>query len=116
MAIQTVVELNVSSPQAAVAKAQASAGSLKAKVKSQSGSFVVMVRGSQLKMRLLGGAFIKDTDLPIQGTVEIVDSPNANLRITCREHLVIGTSLGMRDKLQRACTTFAQDLVKLVEG
>jgi hypothetical protein len=67
-------------------------------------------------MRLIGGSFIKDTDLPILGTVEIVAQPNANLKITCQEHLVIGTSLGMRDKLQRACTTFAQDLVKIVEG
>ena len=116
MSIQTIVELRTASPQEAVAKVEASAGSLKAKVKANNESFVVLVRGSQLKMRLIGGAFIKDTDLPSQGTVEIIDSPNGNIKITCQEHLVIGTSLGMRDKLQRSCTEFAKQIVQIVEG
>ena len=112
--IQTSVSVPVSSWADARNKIVANSGQLKAKVETATDELMVLKRGSQAKMRLLGGAFIKDTDLPIKAEIMMDTSNPGSIAILVSEHMVVGLTVGMGDKFQRACTSFAKDLVDLL--
>jgi hypothetical protein len=112
--IQTSVNVPVSSHAEAKAKLKSQMDSMGAKLERESAEEILLRRGSQAKMRLLGGAFIKDADLPVLGSVAFDPSKPQEVAITVSEHLVVGTTLGMQDKYQRACTEFAQLLAEAV--
>jgi hypothetical protein len=48
----------------------------------------------------------------LEDLVEVVEPQEALVVVS--EHLVVGTTLGMRDKYQRACTDFAQAIANVV--
>ena len=106
--IGTTVKVPVSSHAEAHNKLMNALPSMKAKVASNAGSTVVLKRGSQAKMRLLGGFFISESDLPVIATVEFDSSSPKEIQVTVTEHLVVGIMSGMGDKFQRSCTEFAK--------
>ena len=116
--IQTSASVPVSSHEDARTKIQQQVGNMGAKLQSDSPMEIVLKRGSQAKTRLLGGLlggfFIKDTDLPIIASITFDASKPKEVLVVVSEHLVIGTTLGMRDKYQRACTDFAQAIANVV--
>lgn len=113
--IQTSVDIPVASQKVAKDKILASLGKLKAKLDSDSGDLLTLKRGSQAKMRLLGGAFISDTDLPVLARISFDNSKPNQVNVSVLEHLVVGVTLGMANKYQRACTQFAKDLADLIK-
>lgn len=112
--IQTSVTVPTASWREARAKIVSKAAFLKAKVESDSEALLVLKRGSQTKMRLLGGSFIKDIDLPVKAEISPNPTNPSELTVTVSEHIVVGLTLGMRDKYQRACTNFAKEIVDLL--
>lgn len=112
--IQTSVIVPVSSQADARAKLKSQMDSMGAKLEKESAEEISLKRGSQAKMRLLGGAFIKDADLPVLASVVFDSSKPQEVSITVSEHVVVGTTLGMQDKYQRACTEFAQLIANAV--
>lgn len=106
--IQTSVLVPVTSHGEAQAKLMSGLEAMNAKLKSQNPNQVVLGRGSQAKMRLLGGSFIKDSDLPVEAVLIFNPSDPTHVGVTVSEHMVVGTTLGIREKYQRACTEFAQ--------
>ena len=112
--IQTSASVPVSSHEDARTKIKQQVGNMGAKLQSDSPMEIVLKRGSQAKTRLLGGFFIKDTDLPIIASITFDASKPKEVLVVVSEQLVIGTTLGMRDKYQRACTDFAQAIANVV--
>lgn len=112
--IQTTASVPVSSHEDARIKIMQHVGNMGAKLQSDSPQEIVLKRGSQAKTRLLGGSFIKDTDLPVIASITFDQSRPQEALVVVSEHLVVGTTLGMRDKYQRACTDFAQAIVNVV--
>ena len=112
--IQTSVAVPTSSWKEARAKILSKAPFLKAKVESNSEDLLVLKRGSQAKMRLLGGSFIKDTDLPVKAEITINPTNPNEVSVTVSEHMVVGLTVGMGDKYQRACTSFAKEIIDLL--
>ncbi len=110
--IQTSVTVPVSSHPEAKEKLKAQLGNMNAKLDKESSEEILLKRGSQAKMRMLGGAFIKEADLPVLASVVFDATKPQEVAITVSEHVVVGTTLGMQDKYQRACTDFAQLLTK----
>jgi hypothetical protein len=88
---------------------------MKAKVSSEVGSTLTLKRGSQTKMRLVGGMFIKDVDLPVLATVVFDPSTPNEIHVAVIEHVVVGSVIGMGDKYQRACTDFARRIAEAVQ-
>ena len=106
--IGTTVRIPVSSHSEAHKNLIGAVSSMKAKIDSNSQSSVILKRGSQTKMRLIGGFFISDADLPVIAVIEF-DPKNPNeISVTVTEHIVVGIVAGMSDKFQRACTDFAK--------
>lgn len=112
--IQTSVSVPVSSHTEAKLKLKTQLGSIGAKLRGETDHEILLQRGSQAKMRLLGGMLIKDADLPVLAAIAFDPTKPQEVAITVSEHLVIGTTLGMQDKYQRACTEFAQLLANAV--
>jgi hypothetical protein len=112
--IQTSVNVEVASLDQAREKILSNLGKWKCKLVSQNENSLTFKRGSQAKMRLLGGAFIKDSDLPVLGTVTFGQNSMNTVSILVAEHIVVGLTLGMRDKFQRACTEIAKEIVDIL--
>jgi hypothetical protein len=112
--IQTSVAVPVASHADAKAKLKNQLGSMAAKLHGETDQEILLKRGSQAKMRLLGGMFIKDADLPVLASVTFDPSKPQEVTITVSEHLVVGITMGMEDKYQRSCTEFAQLLANAV--
>jgi hypothetical protein len=112
--IQTSVSVPVTSHADAKAKLKNQLGSMAAKLDKETGDEILLKRGSQAKLRLLGGMFIKDADLPVLASVAFDPSKPQEVSITVSEHLVVGITMGMEDKYQRSCTEFAQLLANAV--
>ena len=106
--IGTTVRVPVSSHSDAHNKLMSAIPSMKAKIQSNLGSTVILKRGSQAKLRILGGFFIPEADLPVIATVEFDAKTPNEINVTVTEHLVVGIMAGMGDKFQRACTDFAK--------
>jgi hypothetical protein len=106
--IETLVTVPVGSHDKARSKLLTLLGNMGAKLTKESATEIVLKRGSQAKTRLLGGSFIKDSDLPIIASVNFPPAEPDHVHVRVSEHLVVGTTLGMRDKYQRSCTEFAQ--------
>jgi hypothetical protein len=105
--IGTTVNVPVSSHSEAHDQLMSAINAMKAKVVSNSQSTLVLKRGSQAKMRLLGGMFISAADLPVLATVEFDPKSPKEINITVIEKLGVGFIAGMGDKFQIACTEFA---------
>ena len=112
--IQTFASVPVSSHDDARGKLKQHVGNLGAKLKSESPQEIILKRGSQTKTRLLGGSFIKDSDLPIIASIVFDASKPNEVQVVVSEHLVVGTTLGIGDKYQRSCTDFAQAIANVV--
>lgn len=113
--IQTSVVVPVSSHQAARNRIVSSLPTLAAKLDSDTGLVMALKRGSQTKMRILGGAFIGDKDLPVLAQISFNDAKPSEVTVIVSEHMVVGITLGIRDKYQRACTLFAQEIANAIK-
>ncbi|MFM2185269.1 MAG: hypothetical protein RIS55_917 [Actinomycetota bacterium] len=113
--IGTTVRIPVTSHSEARAKLANALVGMNAKVSADAGSTLTLKRGSQTKMRLLGGAFIKDVDLPVLATVVFEPSTPNEIHVAVIEHVVVGSVIGMGDKYQRACTDFARRIAEAVQ-
>ena len=84
------------------------------KISSDAGSAIVGEFGSQLKTRLLGGAFIGRESLPREVVVsfETLDGQTV-VTVTARDAVGFGSRLGMADKLQLALYESAQAIKSL---
>ena len=61
--------------------------------------------GSQAKMRFVGGAFCKLEWLPCKLNLEVSPKDEGcSVNVHIKENLVVGTSMGMRKKLQQRIT------------
>ena len=113
------IETSVAVPVASHSKARSQllmiVGNLGAKLSKDSANEIILKRGSQAKTRFLGGAFLKDSDLPIIASVRFPPEDPNRVHVVVSEHLVVGTTLGMRDKFQRSCTDFAQAIADAVK-
>ena len=108
--IQTSVVVPVKSLSEARNALKSNQSMLKAKIDSDLPTQMILKRGSQAKMRLLGGAFIKDIDLPIKAEISFNTNNDHEVYILVSENIVVGATFGMRDKLQKACRLFAEGI------
>jgi NAD/NADP transhydrogenase beta subunit len=113
--IGTSVTVPVTSHADAHQKLINSLSGMKAKVSSDQGGVLTLKRGSQAKLRLLGGMFISDSDLPVLATIQFDSSKPSEAFVTVVENLVVGTTIGMSDKYQRSCTEFAQLIAQAIK-
>ena len=78
------------------------------KIQSQTATQITAKRGSQLKMRTLGGAFVNLKVLPVQVQVDFTASSGAGeVRIWARDDLGFGVMLGMEAKYADAVNDLA---------
>jgi hypothetical protein len=108
--IRTFVSVPVSSHQEAFSRLRRELGNMKVKILQDSAKEVIFTSGSQAKTRLIGGYWIKTSDLPVIASVKFDDESQHEVGVTVEEHLVVGTTVGMRDKYQRACTELAEKI------
>lgn len=114
--IGTTVSVPVSSHAEAQNKLMNAIPHMKAKIESNSGSVVVLKRGSQTKMRILGGFFISENDLPVIATIEFDSNTPNSVNVIVTEHIVVGIMAGMGDKFQQACTIFAKLIAESIKS
>ena len=74
--------------------------------------FVEARRGSQAKLRTLGGMVISQRDFPVVALIDFTDSA---VRITVESDMGPGSMLGMKKKYQAACDAFANEIAAMVQ-
>lgn len=63
---------------------------------------LVVHTGSQVKMRLLGGAFIAESSLPARTTIELAPSgAGTAVTVTAQDSVGLGVKTGMKGKYER---------------
>jgi hypothetical protein len=71
------------------------------KIEVDEPSELVVYTGSQVKMRLLGGAFIAGSSLPTRTTIELAASgAGTAVTITARDSVGLGVKTGMKGKYE----------------
>lgn len=72
------------------------------KVEGDEPSRLTVHTGSQVKMRLLGGAFIAESSLPTRTTIDLVPSgAGTSVSVTAQDSVGLGVKTGMKGKYER---------------
>lgn len=84
-----------------------------AKIEILEEEYMEVRRGSQAKLRLLGGMLISQRDFPVVAMIEF--APEA-ARVTVQSDMGFGSMIGMKGKYQAACDAFAHDIAAMLAG
>jgi len=72
------------------------------KVEGDEPSRLTVHTGSQVKMRVLGGAFIAESSLPTRTTIDLAPSgTGTSVSVTAQDSVGLGVKTGMRGKYER---------------
>lgn len=72
------------------------------KIEGDEPNRLTVYTGSQVKMRLLGGAFIAESSLPTRTTIELAPSGSGtSVSITSQDSVGLGVKTGMKGKYER---------------
>jgi hypothetical protein len=112
--IQTSVTVPVQSHDEARKKLMLHLGNMGAKLVSETQQQITLKRGSQAKMRILG-FLAKDKDFPVLAHIVFDTNNPQQVLVNVLESMVVGTTLGVRDKYQRSCTEFAQLIAQALQ-
>ena len=112
MPLSSVVTLPIADHNAARMGVVSGLSAANAKVEIVEESYVEVRRGSQAKLRALGGMFVSQQDFPVVAMIQFTESA---VRITVESDLGFGAMLGMKKKYQAACDGFAQEIAAMVQ-
>ena len=112
MALSSVVTIPITDLNAARTAVVSGLRDTKASVEVVEEKYVEARRGSQAKLRTLGGMVISQQDFPVVAMIQFIDNA---VRITVESDMGPGSMLGMKKKYQGACDTFAQEIAALVQ-
>ena len=111
MPLSSVLALPIADKNAARTAIVSTFRSAGANVESVEENYVEVRRGSQVKIRTMGGMLISQQDFPVVAMVQFTDDA---VRITVESDMGPGFMLGMKKKYQAACDAFAQEIASVV--
>ena len=111
MPLSSVLALQIADKNAARTAVVSTFRSTGAKVESVEENYLEVRRGSQAKLRTLGGMMISQKDFPVVAMVQFTEEA---ARVTVESDLGPGSMMGMKKKYQAACDAFAQEIASVI--
>jgi hypothetical protein len=112
MPLSAVVALRIADLNAARTEVVSGLRAAGAKLEIVEESYVEVRRGSQAKLRTLGGMVISQQDFPVVAMIQFAEGA---MRITVESDMGPGSMFGGKKKYQAACDAFAQEIAALAQ-